>query len=976
MNNIIKYLIFVMIFISCTQIICFKILDITSIDMNLIDVHMEDLYGNILVVTIITKSNNEIKSLKEKFAHIWSNLSSNENLNEVKIYKLYGEPRLLYIITTFENKNVIKFYSKKFNKWLEVNLNDFNSAFKAFETTRVFDLKPAVDIDTFMAQRQYFSGVRAYVFTPYNVFDVVLVQHDSRIIWSTNDPGKKCIRIIVYGELDSPKLVQISVLHNSNIHGFKTDIQGERITQQKDIMKMHLINEFHRGARLARKRVRRMEIEKQAKQTEATEDIGDTSTSKRRKGPMRELIDVGDGEIEGVTQEELDEDDEDGLEQMTQKKLYLNEKKLLENEIIGLKFEISQIQELIEVEKKQIKDKEGTEEDSSDDDEYDERVYDKHYQKMIEIEKIEKKIYELENQIRLKIGEMVSMEEKLRKLEEDPDGYLKQQLSKLLEKERDAKILSNKIDMLNSEIIDLRHVLVNERILDRSGRDPILSRTKQYEYLIRSKEKEIEPLDKALNVIKCQIEKLTGLDNEYHYPQPPEPLVLSYRLWMDGRVRPEKRKRYESIRTIEFGFDKTTQVNIELETQQVSRYQQPYDPYQQPYQPYQEPYQPIPGTQYIELQPIQQQYYPGAQYQHIQQPQYQQIPQPYQPQPGPQYIELQPIQQQIPQPIVEQPVTQIQQKQPVQETQPQVTYKPYKPRIQGSQGMRKQSQTQTEGTSQQDGVVKQPRLFRPYLDEPYQPQQQQPQQVQHIQQPYHPYQHPYQPIPEPQQQQPELEPDVVTISISDDSDEDAVQETQTQPQQQQYHPYQQTQPQPQAPQPPPYQPYQPFQPYQPPQQLQQPEILQELLTHETIQDQDESPKRKRGRPPMKLTNPELEDRRRRRNMRRMWKKMWIKNSSRKEENNQSKKGYTTTYKFPVPPQPLMKPVLDRNELYNQLGGGEEWEENQETRIRPYERTKRQKREWIEEKYYKITGKGWIRITVYEFKDKIEKLKEG
>ncbi|XP_952499.1 putative P-,Q-rich family protein, putative [Theileria annulata] len=805
MYFIYKFLFFVLSFIFCKYTNCiYQTIDLTNLNFYYIHCEMEDLYGNISIVTVVPNDSVKIIKVKYKVNILWTNILPGEYLNEVKLYKLYGEPKLALVVSDFYGTKYVRFFVRQGFIWGEIRLNEFNESFETLIRTRVFYLKNVVDTDTFMVQRQVFAGFPAYIFTPYNVYDVVAAIHNNWVIWSSNRVNKRCVRIVVHGKLNDPKLVQITVLRNTNIPGFKTDVQGGKLTQQKDIMRMHLINEFLRGARLARKRISR----RRKLGTQSTEDCGDSPTKKvsyyvpKRKlvmpkqyvkRPKKDQQEQDETDEEDILEDEdEDEEDEDGIEQMKQqKKMYLNEKKLLENEITKLKFEVNQIQELIVAERDQSIDKAGTEEDSSDDDENDqaeEREDGEQDDAPIDLQdgkcddisdkkrERRRKLKKLYGQIRRKRMRLSEAEEKLISLKEkyiEGDGILdcvipKEQIERMQE-------LINSIKRARQNLAQLRYIYT---VGKKSEGDGSKDYQKKCENLIRKEQANLEELEKEIFILECTMREKIGFNLELYYSLLEGPLKVGSNVYHNIKAGPHKKKRYEPI--------KVKQIQLSELTQRIEEEESTEEP------------ESMDEQQNIPEPPIVEQY--------ITEPQY--IPE-----------------HQL---IVEQPVPEPQEQQTIQEhqsmsepqpiTEPQVTYKPYKPRIQGSQGMRKQSQTQDQGTSEtqdqvtsetqdqgtsetqtqvtsetqdqgtseQDGVVNQPRLFRPYLDEPYQPQQQQPQQVQHIQQPYDPYQHPYQHIPGPFQ--PYQEP--------------------YQPYQESFQPYQQ-----------PYDPYhQPYDPYQQPYQ--------------------------------------------------------------------------------------------------------------------------------------------------------------
>uniref|UniRef100_A0A3B0NAK1 Uncharacterized protein n=1 Tax=Theileria annulata TaxID=5874 RepID=A0A3B0NAK1_THEAN len=375
MINNIKYLIFVLIFRSCIFVASSNVLDISLPNLNFCAVQLEDLYGNILISTVVPDSSINITKVIDKHRLIWNSSSSDECLDEIKVYRSYGYDRLVFIVSVINDIKHVKFYIRQGYHWEEISMNDFDSSLDALFRTRLFELKTVLDIDTFMVQRQIFSGIPAYVFTPYNIFDVVLVHHREQVIWSSSQIHKKCIRIIVHGELDKPLLLQISILHDFDLNSSKQYYPSGRLTQQFNIMKLHLANEFLRGVRLARKRNKRSRMAQRDSQNKTGEDTQKDveESSEQPSSPQNVLPTKYLRKRKSNTSGKEDFSEENELvdliqidhERIQKRREYHIKKMELEQKIDNLKNQLAVNNDMLELELKLDEEEEEEEEESS-----------------------------------------------------------------------------------------------------------------------------------------------------------------------------------------------------------------------------------------------------------------------------------------------------------------------------------------------------------------------------------------------------------------------------------------------------------------------------------------------------------------------------------------------------------------------------------------------------------------------------------
>ncbi|XP_952501.1 hypothetical protein P-, Q-rich family protein, putative [Theileria annulata] len=778
MNTNIKYLIFALIFISCAQIICFKILDISSIDMTFIQVNMEDFYGNLTVQTIIPNSISDIRLVVYGSHNVWSSFKQYETLSLIKIYKLYFEPKLIFIVFTHNGYNYLKFYAREGSDWEEISLEQFNSCFNVLRRTRVFNLSTPFDTDTFMVQRQVYSVLPAYIFTPYNMFDVVMIGDFDHIIWSSTNLTDKCIRIIVHGELDKPSLLKITLLRNKGDETVK-NWPEDRQLQQEIAMKRHLLMEIERKMYLSKKRrtysrkgketgVRNPyrqrpnfgpELDFSGKTLRCGSSIHLLSTDRQVLDSQEDNVQDGeqhyDKQSEDSDKSKETSGDSAGDEMIKNIKNKMhdlttminsvkNEINILGNKIENLKREAEQI----DMEEEEEEEEENVQHAPVYEIKINEEIL---MQGLIKMEKIlngkRKELKDLQN--RLSALEMMpcraneeaidveNMKTRIRKkirltqTEIYKHQYNCERQKALLEYER--KMNSQESNLENTEVVENRKGNKN-------------SKEKKKVLMKQALEQKIVYLQ---GVFETKVRRLNILN--YELRKLDEECLEIERLEVKINLEGKKEEIMKQITEVKYKINHyqkllddsdESEYNEELKKQIMSSNEELLKLHE-----YLEKLEKI---EFEIRKKEEKDVYKIRQYINNQTEQRAEPQQ--QPVPGPQYVELQPIQQQIPQPVPE-PVQQIQQQQPVHETQ-----------------------SQSEPVQQQQQPLKQP-------------------------------------VPGPQKKQPVLEPEVVTISISDDSDEDEVQETQTQPGQAQTQ-----QQRPQAPQPAKYQP--PQQPVSGPQQLQ------------------------------------------------------------------------------------------------------------------------------------------------------------
>ncbi|EAN32499.2 hypothetical protein TpMuguga_02g00216 [Theileria parva strain Muguga] len=408
------------------------------------------------MVTIVPNASNKIVKVVDKQRQIWNRTSVDEFLSELKLYRLYGEDRLLFIVSVVDNVKYVKFYIKQGVPWIETSMEDFNSSFEAIMKTRAFELRAILDTDTFMIQRQIFSGIPAYVFTPYNVFDVVIVCHNHQIIWSCPQISDKCIRIIVHGDLDKPLLLNISILHDYKSLSSEKFYPGGRLTQQFDIMRMHLSREFVKNVRLAKKRAGKSQKDQKDTQDETgtgtQQDVEQTSKdSKKSKG--------GRSSSQGLSEQfELVDQVQTDQQKIKRRKIYYSKKKELQGKISKLKYQLFITDDLLELEKK-LDREDDVETSESDEDDYYDDIHDKSEQPKEKSKN--KKVKELEKILAKKQEELAELEGQLEKLNS-------LNLTGVLETFNASSIKQNlleKISAMKYEILKIEELLKLEKYI-------------------------------------------------------------------------------------------------------------------------------------------------------------------------------------------------------------------------------------------------------------------------------------------------------------------------------------------------------------------------------------------------------------------------------------------------------------------------------------------------------------------------------